>query len=91
MNCRYYTLLLIILTFSGLYGLAQSEAVSPRLSFNIAREVKPPIWEMVEEPYFVDADGNHAIDAQEKCKIVMKIKNIGLGEGKGLRVVSLRR
>ena len=84
MNCRYYTLLLIILTFSGLYGLAQSEAVSPRLSFNIAREVKPPIWEMVEEPYFVDADGNHAIDAQEKCKIVMKIKNIGLGEGKGL-------
>lgn len=84
MSHRYYALLLVILTFSGVSGLAQSEAVSPRMSFNITGDVKPPIWEIVEEPYFVDADGNHAIDAQEMCKIVMKIKNVGFGEGKGL-------
>lgn len=84
MNPKYYILLFVILTLLKPDVCAQSEAVSPRMSFNIAREVKPPIWDMVEEPYFVDADGNHAIDAQEVCKIVMKIKNIGLGDGKGL-------
>lgn len=63
---------------------AQTESTSPRYSFNIAKEVKPPLWEMVEEPYFEDADGNHAIDALEKCKIVMKVKNIGMGDGLGL-------
>ena len=63
---------------------AQSESTSSRYSFNIAKEVKPPLWEMVEEPYFEDADGNHAIDALEKCKIVMKVKNIGMGDGLGL-------
>lgn len=65
-------------------SLAQSEATSPRYSFNIAKEVKPPLWEIVEEPYFVDADGNHAVDANEECKIVMKIKNVGMGDGAGL-------
>ena len=74
----------ILLTLSSLNVLAQSEATSPRMSFNITKDVKPPLWEMVEEPYFVDADGNHAVDALEECKIVMKIKNIGMGDGLGL-------
>lgn len=72
----------IMLMSVGIY--AQSEAVSPRITVNIAKEVKPPIWEMLEEPYFVDADGNQAIDATEECKIVMKIKNVGMGDGLGL-------
>jgi len=63
---------------------AQSEATSPRMSFNIVKEVKPPLWEIVEEPHFVDEDGNSVIDADEVCKIVMKLKNIGLGEGRNL-------
>lgn len=72
----------IMLMSVGIY--AQSEAVSSRITVNIAKEVKPPIWEMLEEPYFVDADGNQAIDATEECKIVMKIKNVGMGDGLGL-------
>lgn len=80
-----YKLTLIALTVLVTTSVcAQSEATSPRYSFNITKDVKPPLWEMVEEPYFVDADGNHAVDALEECKIVMKIKNIGLGDGLGL-------
>lgn len=78
----FVTLLLLIL-YTGTIT-AQSEANSPRMSFNITKEVKPPLWQIVEEPYFVDEDGNKAIDANEKCKIVMKLKNIGLGDGLGL-------
>ena len=81
---RIFTLTFILLTLFSLNVLAQSEATSPRMSFNITKDVKPPLWEMVEEPYFVDADGNHAVDALEECKIVMKIKNVGMGDGRGL-------
>lgn len=63
---------------------AQSEATSARMSFNIVKEVRPPLWEVVEQPYFVDADGNNAIDVNESCKIVMKLKNVGMGDGIGL-------
>lgn len=63
---------------------AQSEATSARMSFNIVKEVRPPRWEVVEQPYFVDADGNNAIDVNESCKIVMKLKNVGMGDGIGL-------
>ena len=80
--CR---LVLFMVLMTGVVNLiAQSEATSPHYSFHIAKEVKPPIWEMLEEPHFVDADGNQAIDAKEECKIVMKIKNIGMGDGLGL-------
>lgn len=82
---KIYCLILTTLTMLMCCNLvAQSEATSPRMSFNIAKEVKPPLWEIVEEPYFVDKDGNHAIDALEECKIVMKIKNVGMGDGLGL-------
>lgn len=63
---------------------AQSEATSARMSFNIVKEVRPPRWEVVEQPYFVDADGNNAIDVNDSCKIVMKLKNVGMGDGIGL-------
>ncbi len=84
MKKTLFTLSLSILTALGMSAFAQSEAVTPRMSFNIAKEVKPPLWEIVEEPYFVDADGNHAVDANEECKIVMKVKNVGMGDGSGL-------
>ena len=80
----YFLLTMIGLSFCIGHCLAQSEATSPRMSFNITKEVKPPLWEIVEAPYFVDEDGNKAVDANEKCKIVMKLKNIGLGDGLGL-------
>ncbi len=80
----YFLLTMIGLSFCIGHCLAQSEATSPRMSFNITKEVKPPLWEIVEAPYFLDADGNRAIDANENCKIVMKLKNIGMGDGLGL-------
>lgn len=63
---------------------AQSVATTKPMSFSISKEVKPPLWQIVEEPHFVDADGNKVIDANENCKIVMKVKNIGMGDGIGL-------
>lgn len=84
MKKRTFTLTTLILAVFTLNTLAQSEATSPRMSFNIAKDVKPPLWEIVDEPYFVDADGNRAIDAKESCKIVMKLKNVGMGDGTGL-------
>lgn len=84
MKKLYNLILFSVIMLMGVSAFAQSEATSPRYSFNITKEVKPPLWEMVEEPHFVDADGNHAVDALEECKIVMKIKNIGMGDGLGL-------
>lgn len=84
MKKRFFTLTFLILTAFALNTSAQTEATSPRYSFHIAKEVKPPLWEIVQEPMFVDADGNLAIDANEKCKIEMKVKNVGTGEGTGL-------
>ena len=80
-------LLSVVLFFtvvSPIVVIAQSEAVTPKMSFSITKEVKPPLWQIVEEPYFSDADGNRAIDANEQCKIIMKVKNIGKGDGVGL-------
>lgn len=81
MNKIYY-----LLTAMFLFGelFAQSEAVSPTYSFRISKEIIPPVIEVVEEPIFIDEDGNRAIDAQENCRIVMKIKNTGRGDGAGL-------
>ncbi|MDY6325989.1 MAG: caspase family protein [Bacteroidales bacterium] len=79
---KIYYLSAIILFSGELF--AQSEAVSPTYSFRISKEIIPPIIEVVEEPIFIDEDGNRAIDAQESCKIVMKIKNSGRGDGVGL-------
>lgn len=82
---RNSILLFIVLISLGLSNcLAQSEGTTPVMSFSITKEVKPPLWQIIEEPYFVDADGNHAIDANESCKIVMKLKNVGMGDGTGL-------
>lgn len=76
--------LLFLLLLLANISFAQSEATSARMSFNIVKEVRPPLWEVVEQPYFVDADGNNAIDVNESCKIVMKLKNVGMGDGIGL-------
>ena len=82
---KFYSLIFTTLMMLASASLsAQSEATSPRMSFNIVKEVKPPLWEIVEEPHFVDEDGNSVIDADEVCKIVMKLKNIGLGDGRNL-------
>ena len=79
---RFIFMILMTAVLSNVFS--QSEAVSPIFSFHIAKEMKPPILEMVGEPQFVDSDGNNVIDANEECKIIMKIKNSGTGDGLGL-------
>lgn len=60
---------------------AQVDGISPVGSLNIAKEVKPPILQLVEPIKFVEPSGNNAIDANETGMIVMRIKNVGTGDG----------
>jgi len=70
----------------GVWGsCAQSETTTPPMSFSITKDVKPPLWQVLQEPYFLDSDGNHTIDANEACRIVMKLKNTGMGDGLNLK------
>ena len=69
---------LTILTF------AQYTATSSSGSFDIRKKIEPPLLEFVEAPMFVDADGNKAINANENCSIVFKLKNTGKGDALNL-------
>lgn len=61
---------------------AQSNVSQPK-SFNISRQIIPPILDVVENSLkFVDEDRNNFINANERCKICFKLKNSGKGEGK---------
>lgn len=82
MKKKSFFILVAVLFTIGAF--AQSTATTKPMSFSITKEVRPPLWEIVEEPHFVDANGNNVIDANEECKIVMKLKNIGQGDGLNL-------
>lgn len=70
--------LISIITF------AQNTATSSSGSFDIRKKIEPPLLEFVESPMFVDADGNKAINANEDCNIVFKLKNTGKGDALNL-------
>lgn len=73
-------LLLVFLTFSGLC-VAQSNISAP-MNFRIEKEIKPAILQLVDGSIaFIDPSGNHAIDANEACKIRFAVKNVGTGDG----------
>ncbi len=66
--------------------MSQSSAVSRVGSLNIQKEIKPAIINLVEGSVrFEDATGNNAIDANETCNIVFKVKNVGKGDGYGCK------
>lgn len=77
-------LIFSLAVIAGFTTWAQSEATTNPKGFSIAKEVKPPIWEIQEAVSFVEPSGNNAIDANETCKILMKVKNVGFGDGIGL-------
>ena len=84
---RYTTLMtvsIILLLLAGKTAQAQSEATTPVGSLNIVKEVKPPILQMVGQVAFSEPSGNRAIDAGEHCKLSLKVKNTGMGDGYGL-------
>ncbi len=84
---RHTTLMaasIILLLLSGKTAQAQNEATTPVGSLNIVKEVKPPILQIVGQVAFSEPSGNRAIDAGERCKLSLKVKNAGMGDGYGL-------
>ena len=76
----------IVFLMAACFGAqAQSEATSQVGSLSIVKEVKPPILELQGQVAFDDANGNRAIDADERCTLKLTVKNSGLGDGYGLR------
>ena len=72
---------LLALLWVAMIALAQSNKSKP-MSFNIQKEVKPAILELVAGSVeFVEPSGNNAIDANEECKIRLSVKNTGIGDG----------
>ena len=78
------TICAALLLLVGKTVQAQSEAVTPVGSLNIVKEVKPPILQMEGQVAFSEPSGNRAIDAGEHCKLSLKVKNVGMGDGYGL-------
>ena len=78
---------ILFLNFCLLFSIttfAQNTATSSSGSFDIRKKIEPPLLEFVEAPMFVDADGNKAINANENCSIVFKLKNTGKGDALNL-------
>lgn len=78
---------ILFLSFCILFSIisfAQNTATSTSGSFDIRKKIEPPLLEFVEAAMFVDADGNKAINANENCSIVFKLKNTGKGDALNL-------
>lgn len=61
--------------------LVNASNISPIMSFNIQKEVKPPILNIVEGSVkLIEPSGNNAIDANENCKLQFKVSNTGVGD-----------
>ncbi|WP_396165972.1 caspase family protein [Flavobacterium sp.] len=78
------TILLFICFVFSIATFAQNTATSSSGSFDIRKKIEPPLLEFLEAPTFVDFDGNKAINANEKCSIVFKLRNSGKGDALNL-------
>ncbi len=79
--------LTLICIFTGLYAQQTVEGISSSKSYNITKEVKPPILTITNGSLiFTDANNNKAIDAGEDCKIIFQLENNGMGDGFGLEL-----
>ena len=69
----------IVLVLSSIMCWASN--ISPIMSFNIQKEVKPPILSIVDGSMkFIETSGNNAIDANEQCKLQFRVSNDGRGD-----------
>lgn len=78
---------LLLTALISICSFAQTTATSSASSFDIRKKIEPPILEFLEAPTFVDADKNNAINANETCKLVFKLKNNGKGDALNLRAL----
>jgi len=86
-----HTILIFCLIINFFYIQAQQtvEGISKDYSFNITKEVKPPILSVTNGSFiFSDANNNKAIDANEESKISFTLENNGLGDGYGLSLIT---
>lgn len=81
------TLFFIVCIFVNFFSSAQNTATSTIGSFDIRKKIEPPLLEFVEPPIFVDADGNKAINANENCSLVFKLRNSGKGDALNLKAL----
>ena len=69
-------------------ALGQTEFISDPYTLSIKKKVEPPILDFVPGSLqFVDADGNHAINANEQCFLKFKLQNSGVGDGLNLKAL----
>jgi hypothetical protein len=78
------TISLFICIVFSIATFAQNTAISSSGSFDIRKKIEPPLLEFLEAPTFIDSDGNKAINANEKCSIVFKLRNSGKGDALNL-------
>lgn len=82
---KSFLLVIANLMFATMMGQSN---VSPVRGFHIVKEVRPPVLDIVPgSVQFVDATGNNAIDANERCKIRMQVSNTGMGDAYGCTAV----
>ncbi len=75
--------LLVVLSLAVVV-MADNETTTRMGSVNIVKEIKPAILDIVPNSLqFVDATGNHAIDASETSKLIFQVANHGTGDGYG--------
>ena len=78
------TILHLVCVLFSITTFAQNTAISSSGSFDIRKKFEPPLLEFIEAPTFIDSDGNNAINANEKCSIVFKLRNSGKGDALNL-------
>ncbi|MBP5328253.1 MAG: caspase family protein [Bacteroidales bacterium] len=82
------TVQIILFLFAiNLSAMAQVSGVSPVGSLHIGKQFLPPSFVINGKPMFKDQDNNRAINANEKCEIVLSVTNNGRGTAQGLKAV----
>ncbi|MBP5557190.1 MAG: caspase family protein [Bacteroidales bacterium] len=79
-------IILFVLNLLMLPLFAQNKANSPAYSFNVTREIRPPLIHFVGEVEFDDPTQNNTINANETCYIIAKVTNTGKSTGMGLKI-----
>lgn len=84
---RLISSIILIFSLFGLHAQQTVEGISSAKSYNITKEVKPPILSVSNSSLiFADVNNNNAIDAGEECKISFQLENNGMGDGFGLEL-----
>ena len=82
-----YLEIIAFLLVSPSFSQKTIEGKSGNYSFNITKEVKPPILTVVDGSVrFADPGGNNMIDASESSRLVFTLANTGVGDGIGLKL-----